>query len=240
MQPLASYRTASGELKHVMWDAGRFVVDGYEVAIAEVLRWDASGTLGWVSPETRTWAYGLAAPATQPAPAPAPQPAPATQPAPAPQPAPQPASAPAAGTRDALLPDILATIAQYPGYTAQYGTDTDIRIDNQVANASWGTGKKKIEFSAHMKAVEAERTLYYFEVLKETGGGLSFGGFESESYSTFGSKRSGTTKEVVIGPGGVAMNAEWDYAATRQIIESVAAKHGWRVKVVMTPGAAKY
>ncbi len=161
-------------------------------------------------------------------------------PAPAPEPAPQTAAVPEPGTRSALLADMLATFAQYPGYTAQYGTDTDIRIDNQVAQASWGTGKKKIEFSAQMKAVESERMLYYFEVLKEKGSGLSFGGIESESYSTFGTKRSGTRKEVVIGPGGVAMNAEWDYAATRRIVESVCAKHGWRMKVVLTPGATRY
>lgn len=252
MQQVASYRATDGTLKYIMWNEGRFFIDGYEVGLQHVLEWDRTGVLAWVSPETQAWARLLAqpqpAPVAQPQPAPesvaqstpAPQPQPAPAPAAQPQRAAQPQLAPEPGTRAALLADILATLAQHPGYTAQYGTDTDIRIDNQVADASWGTGKKRIEFSAHMKAVEPERTLYYFEVLKEKGAGLSFGGFESESYSTFGTKRSGKTKEVVIGPGGVAVNAEWDYAATRQIIESVAAKHGWRVKVVLTPGAAKY
>ncbi len=240
MQQVASYRSTDGTLRYIMWNEGRFFIDGYEVGLEHVLEWDRTGALAWVSPETQTWARSLA----QPQPAPVAQPQPATQSQSAPDPQPQPTaaarSAPEPGTRAALLADILATLAQYPGYTAKYGTDTDIRIDNQVADASWGTGKKKIEFSAHMKAVEPERTLYYFEVLKEKGAGFSFGGLESESYSTLGAKRSGKTEEVVIGPGGVAMNAEWDYAATRQIIESVAARHGWRVKVVLTPGAAKY
>lgn len=222
MQVLASYRAADGSVQQIVWENGRFVVGGYEVGLAQVLQWDAAGILGWASPGTRAWAHGLAAPQPQPAPQPARQ----AQPAP--------------GSRQALLADILATMAQYPGYTAQYGTDTDIRIDNQVALASWGTGKKKIEFSAQMKAIESERTLHYFEVLKEKGAGLSFGGFETESYSTFGTKRAGSTREVVVGPGGVAMDVSWDYGATRQLIESVCARHGWRVKVVLTPGAAKY
>jgi len=216
---VASYRASDGSVKYVEWSDGRFLVDGYEMTLAQVLEWDAAGMLGWASPETQAWARSLAAPAPSVAPAPA---------------------EPAAGTRIALLADVLATVAQYPGYTAQYGTDTDVRIDNLVAQANWGAGKKKVEFSAHMKAVEAERTLYYFEILKEKGSGLSFGGFESESYSTFGTKRSGKTKEVVIGPGGVAMDYEWDYGQTRRIIESVCSRHGWRMKVVLTPGTAKY
>lgn len=249
---IAAYRDAAGNVKYIDWNDGRFTVDGYEFPLDQVLAWDAAGSLGWVSPEMQAWARSLAAPAPQPvaAPAPAAAPEPVAAPAPAPQPAaPAPAAAPepvaapapaAAGSREVLLADILATMAQYPGYTTQYGTDTDITIDNQVALASWGTGKKKVEFSAHMKAVEPERTVYYFEVLKEKGAGLSFGGVQSESYSTFGTKRSGKTKEVVLGPNGVAMDYEWDYGQTRRIIESVCAKHGWQTKTVLMPGKAKY
>lgn len=231
---LASYRTAEGAAKVLEWDNGRFFVDGYEMALSDVLAWDAAGALAWVSPETQAWARALAAP----------QPAPQRATQPAPQPAPEPAAEPAptaeTGSRLALLADMLETFGGYPGYTAAYGTDTDITIDNSVALASWGTGKKKVEYSAHMKAVEAERVLYFFEILKESGGGLSFGGFQSESYSTFGAKRSGKTKEVVLGPNGVAMDYEWDYGQTRAIVESVCARHGWTVKVVLRPGSAKY
>lgn len=91
-----------------------------------------------------------------------------------------------------------------------------------------------------MKAVEPELTVYYYEILKEKGSGISFGGFEAESYSSFGGKRSGTTKEVVIGPGGTAMDYSWDYAATRKIVEDVAARHGWKVKVVLQKKSAQW
>lgn len=183
--------------------------------------WDK--TSGWYDPDTGA----AVTPPWVSAPAPA-EPASAE-----PAPAPAADAAPAPGTRAALLADMLATFAQYPGYTAAYGTDTDIAIDNEVARASWGTGKKKVEFTAAMKADEAQRTLYYWEMLKESGGGLSFGTFESESYGISGMKRSGKKKETVIGPGGVAMSYDWDYGATRRIVESVAERHGFRVKVVL-------
>ena len=181
----------------------------------------------------------VAAPATV-SPQPPPAPAPAAVVAPAPPPAPAPAPQPMAASRVDLLGQVLAMLGQYPGYVAQYGTDTDIVIGNQVADASWGTGKKKIEYSAILKAVEPERTIYFWEILKEKGAGLSFGGVETESYSTFGTKRSGTTKQIVLGPSGVEMDASWDYGATRQMIEGLAQQNGWMVKTVLKKSAAQY
>jgi hypothetical protein len=150
------------------------------------------------------------------------------------------ASAPAPGTRDAVLMGVMAAFAPYPGYTVAYGPGTDITIANQVADASWTTGKKKVEYSAALKAVEPERMVYFWEMLKEKGGGLSFGTMESESYSTFGAKRFGTTKEVVIGPGGKVVDYSWDYGKTRAIVEAAAAQHGWRVKVVLNKAKAMW
>jgi hypothetical protein len=139
-----------------------------------------------------------------------------------------------------MLADMLATLGQYPNYTSQYGTDTDIVINNEIANANWGVGKKKVEFSAIMKAVEPEHTIYYWEMLKESGGGVSFGGFDSEVTTTSGAKRWGTKSETVIGPGGVEVDYSWDYAATRRIVEDVAARHGWKVKTVLRRGSAAW
>lgn len=141
-------------------------------------------------------------------------------------------------SRADLLQAILAAFAQYPGYQVRYGTNTDIEVDNKVADGSTGTTKKKVDFEAIMKAVEPERVLYYWEILKEKGSGISMGGFESESYSTFGAKRWGTKKEVLVGPGGVVAY-EWDYAKTRQIVEATAAQLGWKVKVVLRKGSAQ-
>lgn len=151
-----------------------------------------------------------------------------------------PAAVPAAGTRDALLGELMATFSGHGGYTAAYGNGTDLSLNNQVADANWGAGKKKVTYEAVMKAVEPERTLYFWEVLKESGSGLSFGGADFESTTTFGTKRSGKTKEVVIGPQGKVVDYSWDYGATRNLATEIAARHGWQVKTVLVKKKAMW
>lgn len=194
------------------------------------------------SPVTPYWLQP--APEAQPVAAVESQPEPAAQPQPAPvaavEPAPVTAPAVAQTTRLELLAAILELLSQYPTYRSHYGTDTDIVIDNQVADAVWAGGKKKVEYEAILKAVEAEKTVYFWELLKEKSAGISFGGFESESYSTVGMRRSGTKKSATLTPDGVQAAYDWDYALTRQIVESVAIPAGWRVKVVLTKGSARW
>jgi hypothetical protein len=161
----------------------------------------------------------------------------------APEPAaPASVAAPAAapGTRDALLAELMATFSGHGGYAAAYGGGTDLSLNNQVADAKWSTGKKKVSYEAVMKAVEAERTLYFWEILKESGGGLSFGSADFESTSTMGTKRWGTKKEVVIGPEGKVVDYSWDYAATRNLVTEVAGRHGWQVKTVIVKQKAMW
>ncbi|MBI5232493.1 MAG: hypothetical protein HY876_10060 [Coriobacteriales bacterium] len=143
------------------------------------------------------------------------------------------------GPRVALLAALLTALQANQAYEAQYGTDTDIVVTASPLSANWGVGGKRVDYSAIMKAVEGERTLYFWEMLKEQGGGLSFGGVQTESYSTFGTKRSGKTSETIVTPGGVEQWS-WDYGATRQLVESVAAEHSWRVKTVLRKKSAQW
>jgi hypothetical protein len=186
------------------------------------------------------------APVAMPEPVVVPEPVPAPTPAPAPSPEPAPVAAPVAAPiavasdRLTLLADILATFAQYPSFNAQYGTDCDIVVDNQIVNANWGVGKKKVEYSAIMKAAEPELTLYFWEIVKESGAGLNFGGFEAETYSTSGKTRSGVQKMMIIGADGVPVEWEWDYAATRSVVQAVVSRHGWKTKVVLQKKSAQW
>ncbi len=147
-------------------------------------------------------------------------------------------SAPA-GTSRAVVAETEQALLAKTGYTVSRGANTDLVIGSELANANWVTGKKKVEYSAIMKADDADRTVYWWELLKESGAGLSFGGMQSESYSTFGAKRSGTTREIVVGPTGVAVDYSWDYAATRRLAEEIAARHGFALKVVMRKKSAE-
>ena len=91
-----------------------------------------------------------------------------------------------------------------------------------------------------MKAVEPERTIYFWEILKESGAGLNFGGFEAETYGVSGKSRSGVQKMMIVGANGVPVEWEWDYADTRRIVEDVAARHGWNTKVVLQKKSAQW
>jgi hypothetical protein len=135
--------------------------------------------------------------------------------------------------------EIAAALAEKTGYTVTTAPDSDLVISSDVANANWGTGKKKVSYSAIMKAEEADRTVYWWEMLSEVSSGFSFGTASSETYTIAGAKRSGTTREVIVGPGGVALNYHWDYAATRQLAEEIAKRHGYRLKVVLRKKSAQ-
>ncbi|MDI6712394.1 MAG: hypothetical protein QMD96_04060 [Anaerosomatales bacterium] len=238
MQAVATYTTADGQTKQIMWDSDRFTVDGYEVQLADVLAWDAAGLLAWVSPETQAWARSLASWKSGTTGDPA-----AAAAAEAAQPTPtgtaEPAATPSASGRDALLADIRAALAERTGYEVLSGQKSDLEIRSAVAAANWGTGKKKVDFEAVLTVSDADRTVYYWEILKERGSGLSFGAVETESYTISGWKRSGTKSETVAGPGGVALDYAWDYGQTRDLIEQACARHGYALKVVLRKSKAE-
>ena len=147
-------------------------------------------------------------------------------------------SATAAGTRVGFLTDLMTAFAQNPAYSAAWGSDTDMTIANNPIDATWGVGKKRTEYTAALKVSETDRAIYFWELLKEHSSGFTLGTFESESYSTVGMKRSGTKKEAVVGPGSASW--EWGYGTTREVVEEVAARHGFAVHVVLTRRAASW
>jgi len=149
----------------------------------------------------------------------------------------QPAT-PAAGTRTGFLTDLVATIANENGYHAEWGSDTDVVITSNPVDARWGAGHKRAEYNAALKVVEQERTVYFWEMLKERSQGMTFGTFESETYSTVGMKRSGTKHEAAIGPG--SNSWQWGYGTLRTLVEEVAARHGFTVRVVLARRSATW
>jgi hypothetical protein len=158
--------------------------------------------------------------------------------APAPAPVAAPASVTAPGTRVGFLTDLMAAFSDSPSYTAEWGADTDMTISSNPLDGMWGIGKKRAEYIAALKVSEPDRTVTFWEVLKERSSGMTFGTFESETYTTFGTKRSGTKKETVIGPG--AGSWEWGYGTTRKVVEEIAARHGFNVHVVLTRNSATW
>ncbi len=127
-------------------------------------------------------------------------------------------------SRTAFLTDLIGTFASNEAYTAEWGVDTDMTIASNPVHGTWGTGKKRIEYSAALKAVEADRTVYFWEMLKEASGGFE--------------KPSGKKAETVIGPGSTSW--EWGYGTQRALVEDVAARHGFTVRVVLDRRSATW
>jgi hypothetical protein len=141
-------------------------------------------------------------------------------------------------SRTAFLTDLMATFASNPAYSAAWGTDTDMTIGSNPVDGRWGMGTKRVEYVAALKAVEADRTVYFWELLKETSSGLGFGTFETETYAIVGKERSGKKTEAVVGPGSASW--EWGYGTQRAHVEEVAARHGFTVKVVLARHSATW
>jgi hypothetical protein len=142
-------------------------------------------------------------------------------------------------SRDALLASIEEALSKNPQLGVSRGTDTDLELKSVLADASWGVGKKKVEFSACLTLRERDNTVVYWEMIKETGSGMGvFGGFKTESYSTFGKTRSGSVKEVGVGPAGKVIDYAFSYDKTRTFVEDMAKQNGWKFATVLRRGSA--
>ena len=147
----------------------------------------------------------------------------------------------AGDSRGALLQSIAAALSPLPQLELVWGRKADLEISNELANANWGTGKKKVEYSACLKLDPASQTVYFWEMIKESGRGLmALFSFKTETYRTDGTTRSGTVREKAYGPGGKVIDYEWDYSQVRHIIEAAVRGQGWRFETVLLKGKASY
>lgn len=152
----------------------------------------------------------------------------------APAPDPTPAEAPAvsaSGTRTGLLIDLMSIFAQSRPYSAAWGSDTDMTIASNPVDGMWGAGKQRAEYSAALKVADVERTVYFWEMLREPSSVAGFDSTEPETYS-------GAEKGTAAGPGSASW--EWGYGTTRKVVEEVAARHGFSLRVVISRHAAAW
>lgn len=143
--------------------------------------------------------------------------------------------------RGNVLQSIAAALSPYPQLGLTWGQKADLEISNELANANWGVGKKKIEYSACLVADSATRTVIFWEMIKESGRGMmGLFSFKTETYRTNGTTRSGTVNETAYGPGGKVIDYNWDYAQVRQCVENAVRAQGWQFKTVLLKGKATY
>lgn len=143
--------------------------------------------------------------------------------------------------RERLLRAVEKALKAYPQLAVSRSDKTDLEIKSVLADAHWGLGRKRVEYIACLLAREDQRTVVYWEMLKEVGAGLDiFCWFKKEKYQSDGRTRSGAVREVGYGPGGKVIDYHWDYARTREIVEQVAREHGWKFTVVLWKKKAMY
>lgn len=143
--------------------------------------------------------------------------------------------------KGAVLQAIEQALSPLPQLSLTRGKNADLEISNELADANWTVGSKKIEYSARLLADPATRTIIFWEIIKEKGQGFAaLFSFKTETYRSDGRHLSGTVSETAFGPGGKVIDYKFDYAEVRQIIEAAAKYQGWQFKTVLMKGKASY
>ncbi len=103
--------------------------------------------------------------------------------------------------------------------------------------------KKTVEYSAKFKVEDDDRVVHFFEMLKESGSGMSGGdaggvgggwGFSKETYKTGAGGREGS----IDAQGSLLGNKyafTFDYGKIRQAVQAIVERHGYRFDYQLTP-----
>jgi hypothetical protein len=137
-----------------------------------------------------------------------------------------------------LIDDILRELS-YLGVSAARSAETDVYVNAEFLDASWGAGKKHIEYEASIFARQEDRTVYMHELTREKGRGLSFGSAGESSFQS-GKTLFRKVKSVQYGPDGKAYEVELDLGKIPAAVKSVAQKYGWKFKTVVNKKKAMY
>ena len=125
------------------------------------------------------------------------------------------------------------------GVAFSQGSSCDIEIHSEFVNAGWSIGKKKITYDAFLYADESARTVYLWEMARETGSGASFGGC-AMTFNQTGSTVFRKVKSVQYGPEGKAFEIALDLGAIPKIAKEAAKQYGWKFQTVLKADKAKY
>lgn len=142
-------------------------------------------------------------------------------------------------SRAALLTDLLDALAADHAFVGAPGDDTDLVIVSNPVDARWGSGRQRADYNAALKVVEGEGAVHFWESLHERGQGTTFGVFEADAFPLVSDDDTPASERVpVIGPGSTSW--EWGYGTLLGLVEDVAHRHGYVVRVVLTRRSAAW
>ena len=125
------------------------------------------------------------------------------------------------------------------GVTARADAATDLLVEAELLDISFGTGKKKIRYEAAVLADEEERTIRLYEKTTELGAGFSFG-MSAESSIQSGKTPFRKVMSVQYGPEGKVYEYTFDIGAIAKTVKNAAEQNGWKFKTVIIKKKAMY
>ncbi|MEW5785324.1 MAG: hypothetical protein AB1767_09670 [Bacillota bacterium] len=137
---------------------------------------------------------------------------------------------------------LIGTITQHLasiGIQCVVGSGTDISVNSELLDAKWGSGQKKIEYQAAAYFDETAKTIFFWELTKETGSGFSFGVNRESSFQS-GATLSRKVKSIGYGPDGKAYEYEFNLGAVSKTFKDAAKASSWKFKIVLKRDKALY
>lgn len=125
------------------------------------------------------------------------------------------------------------------GIPVQNGNGADITISTEFLDASWSTGRKKINYEASVFIDEASQTVFMWEKTTETGHGLSFGGGSGTSFQS-GKTLFRKVKSIQYATDGKTYEYTLDLGAIPKNVKETAKQYGWKFKTVLSRNKASY
>ena len=116
---------------------------------------------------------------------------------------------------------------------------TDLSVDEELLDASFSTGKKKLHYEAMILLDEADKIIKMYEKTTEISAGVSFG-MSGESSFQSGSTLFRKVKSIQYGPDGKAFEYSFDLGAIPKVVKEAAKRGGWKFKTVLNQNKAMF
>ena len=120
--------------------------------------------------------------------------------------------------------------------------DGTLALESKIAERKVFLSKKTLTYRARLRVDDEKKQVRFFEILKETGIGISSGGgpgdmssglsFKKETYRTTGREREGNIEELSI-LYGKDYKYSWDYSNIRKMVEREAQNVGYLLSVCL-------
>ncbi len=125
------------------------------------------------------------------------------------------------------------------GVAAKTGAKTDLLVEAELLDISFGSGKKKIRYEAAILADENERMVRMYEKTTELRAGCSFG-LSGESSTQSGKMLFRKVMSLQYGPEGKACEYTFEIGAIAKTVKHAAEQNGWKFKTVILKKKAMY